>query len=190
MAKLISKTYGEALFELAVEEAKTEEFLGELTEIRLILEANPDFTRLMNHPKIRKEEKCAVLTECFKGRISDELTGFLLLIVTKDRYREIETILDYFCAEVKKLQGIGVAHIVSAITLTEIRKAQIEERLLSVTDFRQMEMHFSVDASLIGGMVIRIGDRVVDSSVKSKLAKLQKQLLTTQITPRQEVEVK
>lgn len=181
MAKLISKIYGEALLQLAVEDGKTEIFVRELTEIRQILEANPEFGRLMNHPKILKEEKCEVLTHVLKGRISDDLTGFLLLIVTKDRYQEIDGILDYFMMEVKKLQGIGTVFVTSALPLTEIQKAQVEEKLLAVTPYQKLEMHFTADGSLIGGMIIRIGDRVVDGSVRTGLRKLQKQLLKIQV---------
>ncbi len=182
MAKLISKTYGEALFELAVEEGKIDIFQEELTEIRKILDANQDYDRLMNHPKILKEEKCQILTNVFKERISDELMGFLLLVVTKDRYQEIDAILDYFLMEVKNLKGIGVAYVTCTAPLNEIQKAQIEERLLEITSYRKMEMHFKTDASLIGGMVIRIGDRVVDSSIRTKLDVLKKQLLKIQIS--------
>lgn len=70
MAKLVSKTYGEALFELAVEEGKEEEFLQEIESLKEILDANPDFGKLMNHPKILKEEKLKVVEEVFKGHIS------------------------------------------------------------------------------------------------------------------------
>ncbi len=182
MAKLIAKTYGEALFELAVEEGKTDIFLRELTDIRRILDENKDFNRLMNHPKILKDVKCEILTEVFKGRISEELTGFLLLIINKDRYREIDDILDYFTMEIKRFNGIGTAYVTSAAAVNEIQKAQIEERLLTITSFEEMEMHFAVDPSLIGGMVIRIGDRVVDSSVRTKLDRLQKQLLSIRIS--------
>ena len=108
MAKLVSKTYGEALFELAVEEEKVDVFMEEITEIRKILAENTDFSRLMNHPKILKEEKLEVLENVFRGRIADELTGFLTLIVTKDRYHEIDAILDYFLAEIKSYKGIGI----------------------------------------------------------------------------------
>ena len=72
MAKLVSKTYGEALFELAVEEGKEEEFLQEIESLKEILDANPDFGKLMNHPKILKEEKLKVVEEVFKGHISKE----------------------------------------------------------------------------------------------------------------------
>ncbi len=181
MAKLVSKTYGEALFELAVEEGKEEEFLQEIKALKEILDANPDFGKLMNHPKILKEEKLKVVEEVFKGHISTELLGFLHLVVAKDRYSEIDAILDYFIDEVKKEKGIGVAYVSTACGIDEAKKKEIEERLLATTHFKKMEMHYQVEEDLIGGMVIRIGDRVVDSSVKTKLYELQRQLLKVQL---------
>lgn len=181
MAKLVSATYGEALFELAVEEGKEEEFLNEIIQLRTLLSENPDFGKLMNHPKILKENKLEVLREVFEGRISKELLGFLHLIVSKDRYDEIDHILDYFIEEVKKLKGIGIAYVTTAMDLSEAKKKEVEERLLATTSFKEMEMHYQVDEDLIGGMVIRIGDRVVDSSVKNKLFELQRKLLKTQL---------
>lgn len=177
MAKLVGTTYGEALFELAVEEGREEEFLDEIIQLRKLLCENPDFEKLMNHPKILKEDKLKVLEEVFKGRISKELLGFLYLIVSKDRYGDIDNILDYFIEEVKRIKGIGIAYVTTAIDLSEVKKKEVEEKLLETTPFKKMEMHYRVDESLIGGMVIRIGDRVVDSSVKNKLFELQRELL-------------
>lgn len=181
MAKLVSKTYGEALFELAVEEGKEDEFLEEIEGLRRILNENPDFGKLMNHPKILKEEKLEVLNKVFKGNISDELTGFLYLIVNKDRYGEIEAILDYFVDEVKRLKGIGIAHVTTAIDLTEAKKREIESKLLDTTSYQKMEMHYAVDENLIGGMIIRIGDRVVDSSIQARLHEMRRQLLKVNV---------
>lgn len=181
MAKLVGTTYGGALFELAVEEGREDEFLAEITQLKELLKENPDFGKLMNHPKILKEDKLKVLEEVFKGRISEELLGFLYLIVSKDRYSEIDSILNYFIDEVKSLKGIGIAYVTTAIDLSEVKKKEVEERLLATTSFKKMEMHYQVDEDLIGGMVIRIGDRVVDSSVKNKLFELQRELLKVQI---------
>lgn len=181
MAKLVSATYGEALFELAVEEGKEEEFLNEIIQLRTLLSENPDFGKLMNHPKILKENKLEVLREVFEGRISKELLGFLHLIVSKDRYDEIDHILDYFIEEVKKLKGIGIAYVTTAIDLSEAKKKEVEDKLLATTSFKEMEMHYQVDEDLIGGMIIRIGDRVVDSSVRTKLFELQRELLKVQL---------
>ena len=181
MAKLVSNTYGQALFELAVEEGKEDLFLEEVGTLKEILSENPDFNRLMNHPKILKEEKLKVLNQVFQGRISDELAGFLHLIVNKDRYDEIDGILDYYIDEIKKLKGIGIAYVTTAVALSEAKQKEVEEKLLSTTSYKQMEMHFQVDEELIGGMIIRIGDRVVDSSIQTKLFELRRQLLKTNV---------
>ncbi len=109
MAKLISKTYGEAIFELAVSENKTDVFTEEIGMVLEVLKENPEFSDLMNHPKIVKEEKLKVIETVFKGRISDELTGFIRLVVEKGRYGQIREILQYFLDAVKQLKGIGVA---------------------------------------------------------------------------------
>ncbi len=181
MAKLISKTYGDALFELAVEDGKVDVFMEEISGLLEVLRSEAEFTKLMNHPKIPKEEKVQVAKNVFSGRISEEIVGFLTLIIQKDRYGEAEAILEYFLNQVKEYKGIGVAYVKTAVALTEIQKKQVEERLLQTTKYRQMEMHFSEDKALIGGMVIRIGDRVVDSSISTKLEELQKQLMKIQL---------
>ena len=181
MAKLVGATYGEALFELAVEEGREEELMNEVILLRELLSENPDFGKLMNHPKVLKEDKLEVLEAVFKGRVSEELVGFLHLIVSKDRYGEIDSILDYFIDEVKQVKGIGVAYVATALDLSVAKKKEVEQKLLSTTSFTRMEMHYQVDESLIGGMVIRIGDRVVDSSIRSKLSGLERELLKVQL---------
>ncbi|MCI9253426.1 MAG: F0F1 ATP synthase subunit delta [Lachnospiraceae bacterium] len=181
MAKLISKTYGDALFELAVEEDKVDALLEEIGQLQQVLSENEEFGRLMNHPKIIKEEKIQVAKNVFGGRLSDELLGFLIIIISKDRYRDIDAILDYFVAEVKQYKGIGVATVTTAVPLREEQCRKIERRLLDTTSYTKMEMNYLLDKSLIGGMVIRIGDRVVDSSISTKLNELQKELLKVQL---------
>ncbi len=169
------------MFELAAENNKEEEFLGEITALKGLLKENPEFGSLMNHPKILKEEKLKVLEDVFSGRISRELLGFLHLVVAKDRYGEIDGILDFFIGKVKQHQGIGIANVATAVSLNEDQKKEIENKLLATTPFDRMEMHYQVEEDLIGGMVIRIGDRVVDSSVKTKLFELQRELLKVQL---------
>lgn len=169
------------MFELAVEENKVDDLLDEIGQLQKVLQENVDFGRLMTHPKINKDEKIQVVTDVFKGRISDELLGFLTIIISKDRYQEIDGILEYFLTEVKKYKGIGVATVTTAVPLREEQCKKVEQRLLDTTDYKSMEIHYKQDAALISGMVIRIGDRVVDSSISTKLNELQKDLLKVQI---------
>ena len=181
MAKLISKTYGEALFELAVEEQKLDVLFEEAKAVREILRDNADFGRLMTHPKISGEEKVQMTEAVFKGRVSKEMTGFLVIILEKARYRDLDAVLTYFIDRVKEKKHIGVAFVTTAVALDEATQTKIVKRLLETTGYETMEMHYSVDPSIIGGMIIRIGDRVIDSSITTKLNELKKQLLKIQL---------
>ena len=78
--------------------------------------------------------------------------------------------------QVKRVKNIVVASVTSAVSLTGAQKASIEKRLLETTDFTSMEVTYTVDASIIGGLVIRIDDRVVDSSIKTKIETMSKAL--------------
>ena len=89
MAKLVSKTYGDALFELAVEENRLDEFVEEVSSLIDILKENDELTKLLNHPKISKQEKAQVVEEIFGGKISRELLGLMNMIVQKDRNNEM-----------------------------------------------------------------------------------------------------
>ena len=182
MAKLVTGTYGEALFELAIEEKKEKEMLEEVTLLSKILKENQDFSNMMNHPKILKEEKIEALENVFKGRFSDELTGFLVLILQKDRYKDIDGILADFVSKMKEYLKIGIAYVTTAVSLKDSQKKEIEKKLLDTTSYETMEMHYAEDSSLIGGMLIRIGDRVVDSSIRTKLEHLTKELSNLQIS--------
>ena len=176
MAKLTEKVYGEALFELAVEEGRTDSLLEEVRVVSQVLSANPDLAKLMQHPGIPENEKEKLLKEVWDGKVSKELTGLMLLLLQKEHYSELPLVLDYFTAQVKEKEKIGIAYIKTAVELNAVQKGQVEKRLLETTDYRSFELHFEVDPSLIGGMIIRIGDRVVDSSIKTKLENLSRQL--------------
>lgn len=181
MAKLVSKTYGDALFELAVEGQKLEAMSEEVKALSLAMQENEDLARLMNHPKIVKEDKIQLIEDMFAGRVSGELVGLMRMIVEKGHYNEMQNVFAYFIDRVKEYRNIGTAYVTSAVELTDGQKAAVEKRLLETTRYVQFEMHYRVDAGLIGGMVIRIGDRVVDSSIKSKLSSLTRELSKIQL---------
>ena len=177
MAKLVSNTYGDALFELALENNQLDSMLEEVKAVASVLQENEDLTKLMNHPKIVKEEKIKIIEEIFTNQVSREVVGLMRMIVQKGHFNEMESVFMYFIDRVKEYKNIGTAYVTSAVTLSDGQKSAVEKRLLETTKYVQFEMHFDVDAALIGGMTIRIGDRVVDSSVKNKLNDLTRELL-------------
>lgn len=181
MAKLVSKTYGDALFEVALESGQIDLYLNEVRAVKTAMDENPELFKLMSHPKIVKEEKIKVIEDIFAGKVSAELVGLLRMIVDKGHFEEVGLVLDYFISRVNEHKNIGTAYVASALELSDAQKAAVEKRLLETTKYVKFELHYAVDSALIGGMVIRIGDRVVDSSVRTKLYDLTRELSKIQL---------
>lgn len=181
MAKLVSKTYGDALFEVALESKRVDEMYEEVLSLRQILEENEELQKMLDNPKVIREDKESVIETVFGGRISNEIVELMKLMIAKGRYSKIESVLDYFIGQVKEEKKIGTACVTTAVELSDRQKDAVLKRLLETTGYESFEMHYEVDASLIGGMVVRIGDRVVDSSIKTKLYELTKDLRKIQV---------
>lgn len=176
MAKLVSKTYGDALFELSLEEKKEDLLFEEAKTFLEVIKKDDELVKFMKHPKIVKEDKIKTGKNIFDKHFSKEFAGFLLVLIQKDRFSEIEKILEYFIGLIKEYKKIGVAYVSTAAPLNERQKENVKKRLLETTSYEAFEMNYMVDESLLGGMVIRVGDRVVDTSIKNKLKSLSKQL--------------
>lgn len=177
MAKQVSKTYGSALFEVAVENNALDTTLEEVLFVKQSFLENEDLMKLLLHPNIEKEEKVKVIENIYKGKISDEITGLMIMLITKGHQKDIVSVFDYVIAAIKEEKGIGVAYVTSAIALSDSQKDKIEQKLIETTKYQTIEGIYQVDKDLIGGLVIRIADTVVDSSLKTQIANLSKSLL-------------
>ena len=176
MAKQVSKTYGSALFEVAMEKNTLDTILEEVLFVKQTFLENEELNKLLLHPNIEKEEKIKVIESIYKGRISDEITGLMTMLIDKGHLKDFVPVFDYVIAAIKEEKGIGIAYISSAVELNREQKNKIERKLLA-TKYREIEGIYQVDKNLIGGLVIRISDTVVDSSLKTQIANLSKSLL-------------
>ena len=164
------------MFELDLESNQIDELYGEAKQLLKIVQKNEDLAKMMNHPKIVIEEKQKIVEDVFRDRASREMIGLMVMIIAKGHFNEFDGVLKYFIAQVKEHKKIGTAYITSAMELSLAQKDSVRRKLLETTDYVQFDLIYDIDPSLIGGVVIRIGDRVVDGSVKSKLARLTSEL--------------
>ena len=132
MAKLIDKTYGQALFELSVEENKVDEYAQQIAAVRSLFMENPELMKLLTHPQIPKDEKITVIENCFEGRADDAIAEFLKIVIRAGRQSEMIRIFDYFLNQVKVYKHIGTAYVTSAKELTPVQKKAVESRLLEL----------------------------------------------------------
>ena len=115
MAKSAITTYGEALFQIAVESSSCLQMLDEVLELKKILSENPELGSVMLNPRFSKEEHSEIISNVFKGRIDDKLFSFLELLVSKGRYNYLEEILDYFVSRVNRRIVEMEAHVTSVV---------------------------------------------------------------------------
>lgn len=175
MEKLVSKVYGDALFSLAVEEERLDSLWDEVKAVRSAVLSNPEFLEVMCHPEMTQDKKLNLLEEIFGGQ-SDDMKGFLNVLVRKGRFGEILSVLDYFDEQAKEYKKIGVVDVAAPLPLSDSQKTEIENRLLQVTGYETLEVHYRLEEGLLGGMVIRIGDRILDNSIRSKIDAMSREL--------------
>lgn len=187
MAKLMEAVYGDALLEMGREQGILKKLLEEAELLLEILKENPEFSLFLNHPRIGMDEKMHTMETIFQeiepGRkkkeiLSREMLGFLKVVVEKRRQDVLEKILLYFINEAKEFFHIGVVYVTSPMEMTAKQKKAVENRILEITSYETLEIHYQIDSSLIGGLVIRIKDQVADSSVKNKLERMKQQLMS------------
>ncbi|MBP5266517.1 MAG: ATP synthase F1 subunit delta [Lachnospiraceae bacterium] len=181
MAKLVESVYGDALFELAIEQNRVDDYAEEAKGLVQVLEENPQLSQLMAHPQVTKEEKLEMIDNIFKGKVSGEVLGLLRTIIEKNHFSDTKEVFTYFLNRVKEHKNIGVATVSTPLELTDAQKKDVESKLLETTKYVSFEINYVVDPELIGGMVIRIGDRVVDSSIKTKIYNLSRDLSKIQL---------
>lgn len=176
MAKLIAKTYGDALFEVGIEKDMIDSLNEEVKIVSDILDQNKELEQLLSHPQIMMEEKLDIIKNIFQGRVCDELYGFLQIIIQKGRQANMNAIFHWFEDRVKQYHHVGVVYVITPLPLKSVQKTAIEKKLLATTKYESLEINYQLDPSLIGGIIVRIGDRVVDGSIKNKLDKLSREL--------------
>ena len=120
MAKLVSKTYADALFELAVEKGCEDAWLEDAKALLEILHENEELAKLMNHPQIVKEEKLQIIENIFKGKTADEIVGLMCQLIEKDHFKDMESVFACFVDSVKEYKNIGTAYRSICSLITEL----------------------------------------------------------------------
>lgn len=113
--------------------------LDEADGILTVLRENAGLSKVMTHPKIVKEEKLDLIDHIFKGRVSDEMVGLMRMIVEKGHFGELESVLEYFIAQVKEYRNIGIAYVTTAMELSDAQKEQITEKLIQTTNMSHLK---------------------------------------------------
>ena len=172
----VARVYSRALLSLADEAGKTEEVLEELTWLARYAEEDAGFRHFLESPMVDEDQRAASIERMLRGRLSDLVVDALQVINKKGRLAVVPVIAESYREDHRELRGHVDVHVRTARPLSDDMRRQVRE---VVASYSGLEPHLRevVDQSLIGGIVLRIGDRKIDASVKNEVHKYRKLLL-------------
>ena len=169
----LAERYAAALFELVEERRELDQTASDLADLRRMIAESADLRRLISSPAIgRAEQGRALATVLERGGASDLVRRFVGLVASNRRLFALLAMIESFLAELARRRGETVASVVSARPLSDTQKNAVAEALRRAVGAK-VTVALSVDESLIGGLVVRVGSRQIDSSLRTKLERLQ-----------------
>lgn len=175
-----ARRYATALLEVAKERNELGEILEDVTLVRNTMEDSKELITFLKSPIIKFDDKTAVLEELFFDDFQEATRLFVKLLARKDRVNLLDDITEAFVSIYNKQAGIITIDVFVADELNEEQRQSLHHALEEKTG-KKVTLNITLDASLKGGMAIRIDDTVIDGTVKHQLAKLEESLLSTAV---------
>ena len=175
------RRYAKALFNAALATGSVEAAGASLAEVTAATQSTPQLLQVLRHPLISRERKTEILRTLFHGTLLPLVESFLFLLVEKERAGIIETVSEEFTHLVDAHQGIANAEAVSAVELDNGQREQLLQQLESATGMK-IRLVTKVDAEILGGLVVRVGDRMIDGSVATQLQRMRESLKQVKIS--------
>ena len=176
MYEYLDRRYALALYQTAEEKGKVEEYLQDLRAIVKLINEDENFLQVIKHPQISTKNKKKLFINIFKGKIDEELLSFLLILIEKDRILYLEEKL----IEMEKIHlernNTLIANVKTVIPLLDDEKEKLRDILEKKYD-KKIILKEEIDKSLIGGVFVRVGDHVIDGTIKSKIEEMKKSMI-------------
>lgn len=176
---VVAQRYASALFEVAKRKGVQEEIDAHLGLASELYE-DPKVRMFLESPKVRVEEKMGVVRRALEKVVNPLVLRLLALLLERKRVSYLPEISSTFAMVLEESKGIVRAEVRTAIPLDEETERKLREALSRVTG-RKILMEKHVDSSLIGGVHVRMGDKLLDSSIRTRLRDMKEGLLAVKV---------
>lgn len=174
---LSAKNYSKALVEMVRDNVISFEDLSkDLATVSEILETSQDLRLTLENPTVSEEVKFQIIEEVFKNEVHPQVVSFLKVLIDKNRFSEFSQIKADYEIKLDDVNKIQAVEITSAVELSEEYRERILQKLGEKLQ-KNIRPNWKVDENIIAGLIYRINDNVIDTSIKSKLDKLNKNLM-------------
>lgn len=167
----VSSRYAKALLDLSIEQGVLDRVRDEIGQFIAIVKSHKELQAVLKNPIIQHDKKINILTTLFGDKFSQVLIGFFKIMINKGRGEIVYATAQEFIRTYNEYKGIVIAKVSSAAPLSPENAAQLKQLIASSTG-KDVIIESSVDADLIGGFIVTIGDRQVDASLAGRLNKL------------------
>jgi F-type H+-transporting ATPase subunit delta len=162
--------YATALFDLALEEKAVDAVKSDLDRFDALIAANPDLTRLVRSPVFGADEQLKALSAILdKAGIGGIAANFLRVITTNRRLFAVRDMIRGYRTLLARHRGEVTAQVTVAETLNDKNLDALKSALKSVTGGKDIDLEVNVEPAIIGGLIVKIGSRMIDSSLRTKL---------------------
>lgn len=166
----IAKTYAESLFN---SDSNYTEILSGLNTVLEVVKSSDEFVQTIQNPSISIDTKFEIIDEVFSSELDNKIINFLKILVEKNRFSDFEQIVIEYSNLLDELNNVKKVDVISAIELNEEQKQKTIKKLESKLQ-KNIKINWTLNKDIIGGLVIKIDDDVIDNSLKNKLEKLSK----------------
>jgi F-type H+-transporting ATPase subunit delta len=168
----IAEPYAQALMSLAQSRHEMEPIGESIRSIAELLESSSDLRDFIASPVVQDDNKKAVLKQILGSDINPFLVNFLMLLVDKRRIIFLEAVCQQYLILLRQLTNTVLAEVISALKLTDSQRHSVTDKVKELTGAASVELKETVDPSIIGGVVIKVGSEVFDSSLKGQLRRI------------------
>ncbi len=166
--------YAGALYALATDSTKVDVIHDELGRLSELIDESQDLRNLLESPILTRDEQRRAITLIMEKAGADVITlKFVGTLALNGRLSVLPRVIQAFQQEHARRCGQVTAEVVSAVALDDSRKAVVERVVARLAGSDKLSLSMRVDSSLIGGLVVRIGSRMIDTSIKTKLSRLE-----------------
>ncbi len=168
----LASKYATAIFEIAKEEKNLDGYDKDLGKVHSDVFAIPEAVKFFQNPLVPQQAKKDLLKRALDKEVSPTVMNFLMLLVDKKRIGVFNEIYDIFTSLKNKEQGVLIADVTTAFPLTKKQQDALIKKLMSLTG-RKIKIRPHKDASILGGLILKIGDKLIDGSAAGRLRALQ-----------------
>lgn len=168
----VVEPYAGALMSVARSNDLTEKVGEDVRSLINLLQSSEQLRDFLANPFVNAEDKKAVLGRVVGESVQPYLRNFLMLLVDRRRLLLLEAICQQYLALLRQMNQTVLAEVTSTVELTEAQQQAIREKVIAMTNARQVELNTDLDPDLIGGVIIKVGSQVIDASLRGQLRRL------------------